>query len=59
MPQAVQSLPYVAWVLLTTLAVGSFAFVVITRQLTDATRGYLGFTSVCAGLLGLFALLVD
>jgi hypothetical protein len=33
--------------------------VVVTRQLTDATRGYLGFTSVCAGLLALLALLVD
>jgi hypothetical protein len=59
MPQAVQSLPYVAWVLLTSLAFGSFAFVVVTRQLTDATRGYLGFTSVCAGLLALLAVLVD
>ncbi len=28
MPQAVQSLPYVAWTLLTALAFGTFAFVV-------------------------------
>lgn len=59
MPQAVQSLPYVAWVLLASLAFGSFAFVVLTRLLTDATRGYLGFTSVCAGLVALLALVVD
>jgi hypothetical protein len=59
MPQAVQSLPYVAWVLLTTLAFGSFAFVVLTRQLTDVTRGYVFFTSVCAGILAVLALAVD
>ncbi|MEO8626043.1 MAG: hypothetical protein ABI452_05025, partial [Candidatus Limnocylindrales bacterium] len=59
MPQAVHSLPYVAWVLLVALAFGSFAFVVLTRQLTDATRGYLGFTAFCAGLLGLLALFTD
>jgi hypothetical protein len=59
MPQAVQSLPYVAWVLLATLAAGSFAFVVLTRQLTDATRGYLGFTAFCSGLLALLTLATD
>lgn len=59
MPQAVQSLPYVAWVLLATLAFGSFAFVVLTRQLTDVTRGYLGFTAFCSGLLALLALMAD
>jgi hypothetical protein len=59
MPQAVQSLPYVAWVILATLAFGSFAFVVLTRQLTDATRGYIGFTAFCSGLLALLALLTD
>jgi hypothetical protein len=59
MPQAVYSLPYVAWVLLVALAFGSFAFVAMTRRLTDATRGYLGFTVVCAGLLALLALFTD
>jgi hypothetical protein len=59
MPQAVQSLPYVAWVLLVALAFGSFAFVALTRQLTDATRGYLRFTALCAGVLALLALVVD
>jgi hypothetical protein len=59
MPHAVQSLPYVAWVILTTLAFGSFTFVVLTRRLTDATRGYLGFTAFCSGLLALLAFLTD
>ena len=59
MPQAVHSLPYVAWVLLVGLAFGSFAFVALTRKLTDATRGYLGFTAFCAGLLALLALFTD
>src|SRR5688572_24273709 len=57
MPLILQSLPYVVWILMATLACGSFAFVVVTRQLTDATRGYLGFTAFCAGLLGLLAFL--
>jgi len=59
MPQAVQSLPYVAWIILATLATGSFAFVVLTRQLTDATRGYLWFTAFCSGLLALLTLVTD
>jgi hypothetical protein len=59
MPQAVQSLPYVAWVLLTTLALGSIAFVVLTRQLTDATTGYLRFTAITAAVLAFLARLVD
>ena len=52
----VDSLPWVASVLVSSLAFGSFAFVVITRWRTDATRGYLGFTAFCAGLLALFTL---
>ena len=50
-PPIVQSLPYVVWILVATLAFGSFAFVVASRWRTDATRGYLGFTAFCAGLL--------
>ncbi|MEP7159062.1 MAG: hypothetical protein ABI797_06520, partial [Chloroflexota bacterium] len=59
MPQAVQSLPYVAWVILAALAFGSFTAVIVTRHLTDATRGYLGFTAFCSGLLALLALATD
>jgi hypothetical protein len=54
----VDSLPYVASVLLASLAFGSFAFVVVTRWLTDATRGYLGFTVFCTGLLALLTLAI-
>ena len=54
----VDSLPYVAWVLLVALAFGSFAFVVLTQRLTDATRGYLGFTAFCSGLVALLALAI-
>lgn len=52
----VDSLPWVVSVLVFSLAFGSFAFVVVSRWRTDATRGYLGFTAFCAGLLALFAL---
>ncbi|CAN5737117.1 hypothetical protein BH24CHL5_BH24CHL5_03380 [soil metagenome] len=54
-----QSLPYVAWVILASLAIGSFAFVAVTRERTDASRGYLGFTAFVAALLGLLTLVVD
>jgi hypothetical protein len=55
-PPLVQTLPYVAWILLATLAFGSFAFVVVTRQLTDATPGYVRFTAFTAAVLAVLAL---
>ena len=55
----VQTLPYVAWILLVTLAFGTYAFAFITRQLTDATSGYLRFSAVSAALLALLALATD
>jgi hypothetical protein len=58
-PPLVQTLPFVAWILLTTLGFGSFVFVVVTRQLTDVTPGYVRFTAVSAGVLALLALGVD
>jgi hypothetical protein len=58
-PPLVQSFPYVAWILLAALAFGSFFFVVVTRQLSDATSGYLRFSAFLAAALGLLALLVD
>jgi hypothetical protein len=54
-----QALPYVNWILLVTLAVGSFGLVAILGQTTDATRGYLGFTAVCAAVLAAIALAAD
>lgn len=59
LPPIVQGLPFVAWIILAALAFGSFAFVALTRQLTDATRGYLTTTTVFAALLALLALAVD
>lgn len=58
-PPIVQTLPYVAWMLLVSLSFGSFAFAVISRQLTDATIGYLRFTAASAALIGLLALFGD
>lgn len=54
-PPLVQALPFVAWILLATLAFGSFAFVVVTRQLTGVTLGYARFTALSAALLGAIA----
>jgi hypothetical protein len=54
-----QALPYANWILLVSLAVGSFALVAILGQTTDATRGYLGFTAVCAAVLATIALIAD
>jgi hypothetical protein len=55
----VQSLAYISWILLTGLALGSFALAWLLRQVTDATTGYLGFTALCATVLGIIALLTD
>jgi len=54
-----QALPYVNWIVLAALAVGSLAYVTLTGRLTDATRGYLGFTAFCAGLLAALAWAAD
>lgn len=54
-----ENLAFVNWTVLSALAVGSFAAVVLGRLRTDATRGYLGFTSFCAGLLAWLAVLSD
>lgn len=52
-------LPYVNWFLLATLAVGSFAYVVLAREMTEATRGYLRFTAACSVVLAILALIAD
>ena len=54
-----QNLAFINWTVLTGLAVGAFAAVVLGRFRTDATRGYLSFTGSCAVLLGLLALASD
>jgi hypothetical protein len=57
--QIAANLAFINWTVLTALAVGSFAAVVLGRLRTDATRGYLGFTAFCAVLLGLLAIASD
>lgn len=41
------------------LALGSLGLVYVLRQFTDATKGYVGFSAFCAGLLGLLVLASD
>lgn len=51
--QIVQSLSYITWVLLGSLALGSLALTWWLRQTTDATAGFLGFSAFLAGVIGL------
>jgi hypothetical protein len=51
-----ENLAYVNWTVLTGLAFGSFAAVLVARLRTSATRGYLAFTAACAVAFGLLAL---
>lgn len=55
----VQSLAYISWALLLGLAMGSFGLVWVLRQVTDATRGFVGFTALCSALLAGLALITD
>ncbi len=54
-----ENLAFINWTVLTSLAVGAIAAVVLARIRTDATRGFLGFTGACAGLFGVLALASD
>jgi hypothetical protein len=53
------ALPFVYWVLLAALGVGSLGFVALTAAFSDATRGYLSFTALMAGVLAGLTLLTD
>jgi len=53
--QIARNLAFINWTLLAGLAVGSVAVVVIARLRTEATRGYLAFTTTCALLFGMLA----
>jgi hypothetical protein len=57
--QIAQNLAFINWTVLAGLAVGASSAVVVGWLATDATRGYLAFTAVCAGLFGLLALASD
>jgi hypothetical protein len=54
-----ENLAFINWTVLTGIAVGSFVAVALARLRTDATRGYLAFTAICAVLLGLLAIASD
>ncbi len=54
-----ESLAFINWTVLTGLGVGSFAAVVAGRFLTEATRGYLGFTAFSAAVFAVLAGLAD
>jgi hypothetical protein len=54
-----ENLAFINWTVLTALAFGSFAAVVLARLRTDATRGFLSFTAGCAVAIGILAFLSD
>ena len=54
-----ESLAFINWTVLTTLAVGTFLAVVAGRFLTEATRGYLAFTAFSAAVFALLAWAAD
>ena len=57
--QIAQNLAFVNWTLLTGLALGSYAAVVMLRRRTSATPGYLRFTTICALGFGVLAWISD
>ena len=57
--QIATNLALINWTLLTGLAVGSFAVVLLGRLATSATKGYLAFTAACAAAFGVLAYLSD
>ena len=54
-----QNLAFINWTVLTGLALGSYATVVLLQRRTTATPGYLRFTAVCALAFGFLAWLSD
>jgi hypothetical protein len=57
--QIAQNLAFINWTVLTGLALGSYAGVVLLRRRTTATPGYLRFTTICALAFGALAWLSD
>ncbi len=57
--QIAQNLAFINWTVLTGLALGTYAAVVLLRRRSNATRGFLGFATVCAVAFGLLAWLSD
>lgn len=54
-----ENLAFINWTLLTGLAIGSFAAVVLARLRSEATRGFLAFTAACSVAIGILAFLSD
>jgi hypothetical protein len=54
-----ENLAFINWTVLTGLALGSFAAVALAGWRTEATRGFLVFTSACAVAFGILAYLSD
>ena len=57
--QIAQNLAFINWTVLTGLALGSYAAVVLLRRRSQATRGFVGFTMACALAFGVLAWLSD
>jgi hypothetical protein len=57
--QIAQNLAFINWTVLTGLALGSYAAVVLLSRRTAATPGYLRFTTICALAFGALAWLSD
>jgi hypothetical protein len=57
--QIAQNLAFINWTVLTGLAFGTYAAVVLLRRRSTATRGYLGFATACAIAFGVLAWLSD
>src|SRR5690348_9447273 len=53
--QIAENLAFINWTVLTGLALGSFAAVVLLARRTAATSGYLRFTTICALAFGALA----
>ncbi len=54
-----QNLAFINWTVLTGLALGSYAAVILLRRRSGATGGYLAFTTACAIGFGVLAWLSD
>jgi hypothetical protein len=57
--QIVQSLSYITWALLGALGLGSIGLVWLLAQATDATRGFLWFSALVAGVIAILWYLTE
>ena len=57
--QIAQNLAFINWTVLTGLALGSYAAIILLRRTAGATSGYLAFTTLCAVAFGVLAWLSD